>query len=1085
MLGPPGSEKARAAAQFAAEYNTAEIDTTVVVPGRVLKHYVGAIAPYLGRDAVVTFHEFMPSLWRKLYGRSPPELERWRYDFDSCLGQVLRERPRTLWTRRPIILDGERYPAEFYSLLRMLSIPATVLADENYPMGEDGSTAPDIRSALGTSEPLMLTRNNRTTRPVAAFANSFYSGSRSGRCVVPERDGPRPVLLSTPTFSSFVDWLVDFERLRPARSIGVLVRAAGLVARLENALSGRTLNRRRCYESSRPDLARSLDFGSPGITILVWQSARSVEFDSVVLAELQDVSDPSRDLASQMNLHVLSARARTELVLTYSGSGAPSFVDALPTELIDDVRGCSVMLPPSVETLSDRDCDGTNYPSIFTGIVPEHPGGGERRARQVQVARRLVDGERHRGRASRRVLTADEEVGLAILIRADGTSLSEEVPQGYRSTLENSDQRAVAFDLLLLHNIGLVRSIARTFVVSGLDMEDLVQGGVFGLVRAIEKFDASLGHKFSTYASTWIRQSIGRTIDNDSRLIRLPVQMAERIRKVQAAYAAASVDGTGVDLNEVRRRTELTSKQVVDALRLARGIVSLDRPVEPGADSTLGDLLDGAADFDSDPAVVIDRKLSAVIVADVLDQMNPREARILRLRNGFEVDEPWTLEMVGAKFGVTRERIRQIEVKAKQNFRSLLASAETQAQVQAQVGGGPPVRATRSRSVREGPRAKDARQRAVDSVRPPWSPTTGNRRWQTVAQGTELPAALRRDHGHTALAELVVGCIDYAVSAGGTRVSLDFDLTARVRWIDLRVDGSAPSTWNIHPAVAAAGASAPSNPPSAVGLTQLMLSVADQITISTRAPSGRSTHVSLVLARMTGHWWLRVIGDDIPAESEPSAPSGATHVAVQMRGLRPTWLGGDVSPTVAAVAARTLRATIGLVYGVVIADGTLTIEIADEKVVARDPFATGNPATQDLGTEYLRHDGHRVEVTPYVIPHPDRLSVEESSDLGDLVEMQRRQGFYVRCDGRLIATGGWFGLPGLGADKETALSRVLIEIDSAERPAWQDEATGTTQLPESLRARLRDLAMAARQRSTEVFRYRRASRAVTEGGVDG
>ncbi|WP_322760039.1 sigma-70 family RNA polymerase sigma factor [Frankia sp. Cr2] len=1079
ILGPPGSDKARAAAQCAADHDATHTDTTIIVSGNVLKHYLASIAPHLGRDAVVTFHEFLSSLWKKLYGRIPPEQEKWRFDLDSCVDHVLRERPHRSWTRRPIVLEGERYPAAFYSLLRMLDIPATVFADENYPIREDGSTAPEIRSALGATEPAVLRRNTRTTRPIAAFSNHFYSGSRSGKCVLSERTGPQPALLSTPTFADLVDWLVDFERVRPRQSIGILVRAADLVRQLEVALSGRTLNRTRCYESSRSSLANSLEFGKPGTTILTWQSGTAVEFDAVVLAELQEMHDPRFALSSRMNLHVLSARARTELVLAYSGSGEPSFVDALPMDLVDDLRGSSTVLAPPEKPSPDGYRGETNDSVGFTTIAPVNPAGRERWARQVHAGLRLVDGEHHRRRARRRVLTADEEVGLAVVMRADGTSLSDELPPGYRATLQNSDQRAVAFDLLLLHNIRLVRSIARTYTVSGLDVEDLTQGGVFGLVRAIEKFNASLGHKFSTYASQWIRQSIGRTIDNDSRLIRLPVHMCERIRGVQSAYATVSVAGTVIDLAEVGRRTELTSAQVVEALRLARGIVSLDRPVGENEDATLGEVLDGVADVGSDPAVVVDRQAGAELVARALDRMNPREARILRLRNGFEDDTPWTLEMVGGELGVTRERVRQIEVKAKQNFRNLLTSPETQVRARSRR----PAAATPSGTGPNRSRPAASGYRTAGAVLPPQGQAAEARPWRTVAQGIELPAALRRDHRPATLEDLVYEGVEYAVSAGGTYISIGFDLTTPAPWIALRVDSAMSPESDIRTAVLMADALSPRNLPGAMRLTSLILSIADQMAVTTRDASGRSTCLSLTFARMTGHWWLRLTDEDVLRAAERPSRPAATQATIEIRGLRQTWLGIDAPlPVVAAIG--TWRARIGLVYGAMIATGNLTIEIADEKVAARDPFATGNPATQDLGTECVRHDGQSVEVTPYVIPHPDRLSGKENDDLGGLAEMRRSQGFYVRCAGHLIVTGSWLGLSGLGDAEETALARVLIEIDPTEHSSWWKEATGIARPPDALRARLIDLAMVARQRSTEVFRHRRDSRAVTGRGSD-
>jgi RNA polymerase primary sigma factor len=283
----------------------------------------------------------------------------------------------------------------------------------------------------------------------------------------------------------------------------------------------------------------------------------------------------------------------------------------------------------------------------------------------IEAARRVLRSDRGSRNPSKRVLTAREEVGLAFLIRGSGIPLDAELPRGYRGELEPADERAQAFDTFIVHNIRLVWSVARAQHAGLLELEDVVQHGILGLCRAVEKFDATQGNKFSTYAMWWIRQSIGRGIADDGRLIRIPVHIFEQVNKVRTARNRI-LEKTGTcGLSRLASETGLPAERVVECLRLAAGVVSLDKPIDGDGDGdSLADFVLAIPANEADPAQLIDGMTLRRLIRDALSDLTEREAVIIRLREGLDDDMPRTLDQVGKVLGLTRERIRQIEGKA-------------------------------------------------------------------------------------------------------------------------------------------------------------------------------------------------------------------------------------------------------------------------------------------------------------------------------------------------------------------------------------------------------------------------------------
>ncbi len=272
------------------------------------------------------------------------------------------------------------------------------------------------------------------------------------------------------------------------------------------------------------------------------------------------------------------------------------------------------------------------------------------------------------------LLTADEEVTLARdyeigreaqtrMGRAGGLS-EEDKDRLHRIMMRGENSRAH----LIRANTRLVVSIAKRYLGQGVPFLDLIQEGNLGLIKAVEKFDYHRGHRFSTYATWWIRQAITRALADQGRVIRLPVHLSDRIRKVyQVAQQLEQDWGRQPTPEEIAEELQLPASKVQWMLKVSQRPLSLEKPVGEEEDSELGSFIpDEEAPTPSDTAY---HRLLQDKLSDVLTTLTPREARILRLRFGLYDGRSYTLEEVGQKFGLTRERIRQIEHEALDRLR--------------------------------------------------------------------------------------------------------------------------------------------------------------------------------------------------------------------------------------------------------------------------------------------------------------------------------------------------------------------------------------------------------------------------------
>ena len=271
------------------------------------------------------------------------------------------------------------------------------------------------------------------------------------------------------------------------------------------------------------------------------------------------------------------------------------------------------------------------------------------------------------------LLTAEEEVELAQRIER-GRMAREELARGNVNNRRRQELRRLiedgwaAREHLITANSRLVISVAKKYMGRGVPFLDLIQEGNIGLIRATKKFDYRRGHKFSTYATWWIRQAVTRAITDQGRTIRVPVHMGDQINKLlRVQHQLTQRLGREPSVEELAEALDVPPKKVENMIQVARRPLSLETPTDDEDDSVLGDFIED--DEAPPPDETATYNLLREHLEEVLNTLPPREVRILQLRYGLLDGQAYTLEEVGRKMGVTRERVRQIEAQALSRLR--------------------------------------------------------------------------------------------------------------------------------------------------------------------------------------------------------------------------------------------------------------------------------------------------------------------------------------------------------------------------------------------------------------------------------
>ena len=310
--------------------------------------------------------------------------------------------------------------------------------------------------------------------------------------------------------------------------------------------------------------------------------------------------------------------------------------ETITTDSIDVIIGKSSSVAADeiyMQSSDDLDSDDDQQVAIPRGVSLDDP---------VRMYLREI------GRI--KLLTADEEIDLA------------------RKIVQGGNVGAIAKRKLVQANLRLVVSIAKKYVGRGMLFLDLIQEGNLGLIRAAEKFDHERGYKFSTYATWWIRQAITRAIADQARTIRIPVHMVETINKLKKVTRKLAQELSRKPTeDELAQEMNISISKLREIIKVAQEPLSLETPIGKEEDSRLGDFIE---DKDADaPVKTVAHELLREDLAEVLSGLSPRERDVLRLRFGMDDGRQRTLEEVGQLFGVTRERIRQIEAKALRKLR--------------------------------------------------------------------------------------------------------------------------------------------------------------------------------------------------------------------------------------------------------------------------------------------------------------------------------------------------------------------------------------------------------------------------------
>ncbi|MBF6095722.1 hypothetical protein [Nocardia cyriacigeorgica] len=330
VSGPPGTGKSVMALYRAQALTFDDREPAVLMYSKVLRQYTEQAAKELGiAGYVTTFHKWFWDFWRQHYQTSPPTVTGSSYEVDwAQVAQSFISNPPELGGLVDLIVDeGQDLPLGFFRIARFVAKNITVFADENQQLFDNNTTLREIASAIGAREHLTLLGNHRNTAEIAAVAAKYYSGAPSGLPNPPKRHGDTPTLKRHVSVDEFVDSVVQYAKTHTDLTIGVACVNQTVQRKLYRALSNRELPVPVQQYISASRQHRVLDFDTPAVTLAHYKSMKGLEFDTLFVPELQQVTADATSAVTRMTFYVVMSRARHELHLSWSGApDVPSIV---------------------------------------------------------------------------------------------------------------------------------------------------------------------------------------------------------------------------------------------------------------------------------------------------------------------------------------------------------------------------------------------------------------------------------------------------------------------------------------------------------------------------------------------------------------------------------------------------------------------------------------------------------------------------------------------------------------------------------------------------------------------------------------
>ena len=334
ITGPPGTGKTVIALYRAKMLTDRKKKCQLLMYSRVLSEYTKRASESLKIDGIVeTYHRWLYGYHFTLFNKPPPQVEKWVYDFNEILANLNKKGFEAGKHPHLIIDEAQDLPKEFFMIVRHLSDELTIFADENQRLTENNSTIKEIQTYSGVRDVFPLARNYRNTREIAMLARHFYAGQPSGIPDLPDRTGELPTMQRFATIDDSIDKIVNYEATYSDKSIGVLMPTQRLQKRYYMTMKDRTKHDVCSYIGGKGARAARMDFDKPGIKLLHYKSAKGLEFDSLFLPELQDLTMSPGTPEFKMTLYTILSRARDLLFCSYTGE-KPEVVEQFPPRLL-------------------------------------------------------------------------------------------------------------------------------------------------------------------------------------------------------------------------------------------------------------------------------------------------------------------------------------------------------------------------------------------------------------------------------------------------------------------------------------------------------------------------------------------------------------------------------------------------------------------------------------------------------------------------------------------------------------------------------------------------------------------------------